>query len=823
MGLASALSTALTGLNAAETTIDVVGNNLANSSTVGFKASHAEFATQFLQTESLGSKPDDPPKPGQPVTQFLGGTNPRQIGLGVQVASITPDFSQGTIQLSNNPSDLAIQGDGFFIVKASNGQDLYTRNGQFQLNANNQLVTATGNDLMGYGVDKNFKIDKTSQIPLSISNSTAVAQATQNVFFQGSLTPTGDVADTAEILDSAILSDGKFDAPPDTEAVGLAPTPDASALSGAAAGAGSVLNGSYSYKITFVDASGNETLGDTKTVTVGGATGIDLSNIPVDGSTPAGRYVARNIYRSAELSTLPAGATPTYSLVHTINDNTTTTYTDTTPDSGLPTAVPADTGLTGNYTYQITWSAPGVTQDSRPSGPLPTINITDGRVVLSNLAAPSGAYVGGTINIYRNVAGQPDTFYKVASGIQPGNSYTDSMSDADAITANDVLDPSGPTIQTSTLLTDVLTRDGSTFTHVFKEGTLSFTPDKGGRQLGTKTLTIDNTTTVDNLITFMTQAMGIQPPGADAHTPIPNSLAVGDPTGKPPGGLVLSDGRIELVGNNGVDNAISVPLSSFKLTPSDGSPVTAPNLGFSSTQTAKGQSAAADFIVYDSLGIPLNVRVTSVLESRDSTGTTYRWFADSPGNDPATGASIAVGTGQIKFDGEGNLLSITNSTVSIQRHSEPSDSPLEFNLDFSQVSGLASDSSSLSASRQDGSAPGTLTSYIIGEDGTIKGVFSNGISRDLGQIALAHFSNPDGLQAVGDNNYAAGVNSGLAQVDVPGKSGLGAITAGAVELSNTDIGKNLIDLILASTAYRGNTRVITTVDQMLQELLSLNR
>ena len=91
MGLASALSTALTGLTAAETTIDVVGNNLANSSTVGFKASQAQFATQFLQTQSLGSVP----------VGNSGGTNPRQVGLGVQVASITPDFTQGTIQLSS--------------------------------------------------------------------------------------------------------------------------------------------------------------------------------------------------------------------------------------------------------------------------------------------------------------------------------------------------------------------------------------------------------------------------------------------------------------------------------------------------------------------------------------------------------------------------------------------------------------------------------------------------------------------------------------------------------------------------------------------------
>ena len=138
MGLASALSTALTGLTAAETTIDVVGNNLANTNTVGFKASQAAFATQFLQTRSLGAAP----------TSNSGGSNPRQVGLGTMVASITPDFSQGTIEISSSPTDLAIQGQGFFIVQATSGESLYTRNGIFKLNSESQLVTITGNRLL---------------------------------------------------------------------------------------------------------------------------------------------------------------------------------------------------------------------------------------------------------------------------------------------------------------------------------------------------------------------------------------------------------------------------------------------------------------------------------------------------------------------------------------------------------------------------------------------------------------------------------------------------------------------------------------------------
>ena len=237
MGLASALSTALTGLTAAETTIDVVGNNLANSNTMGFKSSKAAFATQFLQTMSLGSSP----------TADSGGTNPRQTGLGTMVAEITPNFNQGTIQISTNPLDLAIQGDGFFIVQGEGGENFYTRNGIFKLNSQNQLTTITGNRVMGYGINDDFVIQRTQIVPLEIRLGGAeVAQATQNVYLEGTLTSEGTVADTAEIIQSAILGDVAYSRPPATvvtdlpiqgNAPDLAGPPPTAATSSATGGA----------------------------------------------------------------------------------------------------------------------------------------------------------------------------------------------------------------------------------------------------------------------------------------------------------------------------------------------------------------------------------------------------------------------------------------------------------------------------------------------------------------------------------------------------------------------------------------------------------
>src|SRR5438874_1712760 len=293
MGLASALTTALTGMQAAETQIDVVGNNLANSQTVGFKASNAVFATQFLQTQSLGSGP----------TATDGGTNPRQTGLGTRVAGLTPDFTQGTIEISSSPSDLAIQGDGFFMVQNTDGERLYTRNGQFKTNADNELVSLSGERVLGYGIDSNYQIQRTTLVGLNIPlGSAATAQATQNVFLQGTLTPSGDVADTAGVIQSGVLGDASS---PRADGSGVttagAPVPDVSAstIGGSITGGSLTPGDTYSYEITYVDSSGHETMASnplTLTVPAGDDT-ITLGNIP---NLPAGgNYTGINVYRTA--------------------------------------------------------------------------------------------------------------------------------------------------------------------------------------------------------------------------------------------------------------------------------------------------------------------------------------------------------------------------------------------------------------------------------------------------------------------------------------------------------------------------------------------
>ena len=815
MGLASALSTALTGLTAAETQIDVVGNNLANSQTVGFKESDIAFTTQFLQTLGLGSAP----------TANTGGTNPRQTGLGTQVAEIAPQFTQGTIQTTSQPSDVALQGDGFFIVQSAAGENLFTRSGIFKSNALNELVTINGNRLLGYRVDDEFQLQTTELVPLTVPvGSVRVAQATRNVTLEGVLPPTGDVADTAEVIDSSILGDEAFPRP-DTSATSAAasPVPDEEAVVVTQTdGGGTLVEGDiYRYRFAYADSTGTEsTVSDELAITVQSGNGlpdnvINLNNLP-DSS---GEYPQLNIYRTeangSDFYLLSAGETPGGS------------FQD---DGNVPVDLtsPLDQSvLNGNYSYLVTFARAGEA-DSRPSPLLGPINVLNGRVHLQNLPVPPVPAPGDDfpaydkVRIYRNLADDSSSFFLVDE-VDPGESYTDKLSDTQ-ISGNLQIDLDGPKINPNTLLLNVVSRDELNFENIFSEGTLTFNGRKGGRSLEPRSLNVTATSTVQDLIEFIRDSLGIQRPADDPANPIPNSVnnIPNDNTTLTPGAVVTTDGRLRFVSNNGVDNAVSIGLSSFTITQTSGT-ITSPNLGFSTVQEAAGQSAVADFLAFDSLGSPVNVRVTAVMQERSGQATTYRWFADSPDNDPVSGVDRAVGTGLVTFDGEGNFVDITNPLVSIDRRNTPAASPLDFNLDFTAISGLSADNASLAAALQDGSSAGTLASFAIGEDGVLRGAFSNGVSRTLGQIRLARFSNPAGLEQRGENMFAEGANSGLAIEGNPGENGIATLVAGAVELSNTDIGQNLIDLVLATTQYRGNTRVISAAQQLLEELLNLRR
>jgi flagellar hook protein FlgE len=129
----------------------------------------------------------------------------------------------------------------------------------------------------------------------------------------------------------------------------------------------------------------------------------------------------------------------------------------------------------------------------------------------------------------------------------------------------------------------------------------------------------------------------------------------------------------------------------------------------------------------------------------------------------------------------------------------------------------------IQALSQDGYALGSLQSFTIGSDGVVTGVFSNGRNRPIGQLAMASFSNPVGLEKVGESLWRPTVNSGLPQVGIAGGGGRGTLSGSTLEMSNVDLAREFTNLIVAQRGFQANSRVITASDELLQDLVNLKR
>ncbi|MFZ5851503.1 MAG: flagellar hook protein FlgE [Actinomycetota bacterium] len=174
-----------------------------------------------------------------------------------------------------------------------------------------------------------------------------------------------------------------------------------------------------------------------------------------------------------------------------------------------------------------------------------------------------------------------------------------------------------------------------------------------------------------------------------------------------------------------------------------------------------------------------------------------------------------LGTATLTFDAGGKLTSAPTVTY-------PASYGGTVTVDLTGVTQYAG-SSTVAVLSQDGSAMGSLQAFTISPDGTLVGVFSNGLKQTLGQVALATFNNPPGLERVGGSDYRTTVNSGTAQLGVAGSGGRGTLLAGALEMSNVDLAQEFTNLIVAQRGFQANSRVITTSDQLLQDLVNLKR
>ncbi|HEU5084056.1 MAG TPA: flagellar basal-body rod protein FlgF [Acidimicrobiales bacterium] len=185
----------------------------------------------------------------------------------------------------------------------------------------------------------------------------------------------------------------------------------------------------------------------------------------------------------------------------------------------------------------------------------------------------------------------------------------------------------------------------------------------------------------------------------------------------------------------------------------------------------------------------------------------------------ADGTSLGAGTATFNPDGSANATTLTLANPPGSWSAAPT---VTFGAQGQPLTQFA-EVNTIAALSQNGAAAGSLQSFSISPDGVITGVFSNGRNQNLGQVALAAFNNPSGLEKTGGSMYRPTVNSGLVQIGVAGDGGRGMLAGGTLEMSNVDLAQEFTNLIVAQRGFQANSRVVTSSDELLQELVNMKR
>jgi flagellar hook protein FlgE len=256
--------------------------------------------------------------------------------------------------------------------------------------------------------------------------------------------------------------------------------------------------------------------------------------------------------------------------------------------------------------------------------------------------------------------------------------------------------------------------------------------------------------------------------------------------------------------------SINIPVGAGMTGKASTSLTTAGNLD---ANTAASGSVPLSATVYDSLGNSHQLTITFAKPSPTANSWTYT-VADSTGQPVTSSGNTLAFTPEGKYDTTANTpstltLNVTNGATT----------PETFTLDLSQLTQLSSASNL--TSNTDGASAGSLTTFAVGSSGEITGVYSNGYKQPLGQIAMASFQNPSGLMKAGGNLFSTSPNSGNASIGTPDSNGRGQIATGFLEGSNVDLAQQFTNMIMAERGFQANSRVITTSDEILQDLVNI--
>lgn len=672
----SSLVSGISGLKTSQISLNVIGDNLANLNTSGFKASRVNFANELSQTIRSALAPSG----------GLGGRNPIQVGTGTKVASIDKDFSQGNMTPTGRPLDLAIQGDGFFML-SDGSQNYYTRVGSFNLDKNNDLVdSATG-----------LKVQGTSGVAINVPvNATQAGKATTKTTIAGNLNSEFTAGAVNHVLETA------------------------SAYAAVGTGTTRVLTGS-------IDPTAS-----TSVTGVGTAFTTELA-------------VGDRINVNGEIRK-----------VATITNDTTLTVETAFTNTGNDTALTAGTGvLTGSIDPAASTTVTGV-----------------GTAFTTELAVGDQITVSGETRTISAIAS--DTSLTVSAAFSNNANDTSVMTDSMAVTGlNDL----------STNTTDYVAGDKINIVGTEHNGTTvseSFVYGTGTGQDGI---------TLGALRTFITSKFGSAAASIDTS-----------------GNLLLTaeaPGQSELVINL-ADATTNTGATSFK--------------SFANSVTGTGDVYVTSIPVFDTQG---SSHLVSLIFEKTASNT---W--DVTPTMKAADGSVTDALTAITFNADGSFASTTGTSSITITYADNSTQTIT--LDFgtpNTFSGLTQfgGTGSAAAISQDGYEEGFFSSTSINPDGKIIALFTNGKTKNVGQLQLVTFSNPAGLSTNGNNLYSPSLSSGSAVLKTAQSGRVGSILTGVLESSNVDIAEEFTKLIIAQRAFQANARTITITDEVLQELVNIVR
>lgn len=821
-------NTALSGIRAADTDLKVIGNNIANAGTIGFKGSRAEFGDVYTSS-LLGGGSDTP-------------------GSGVTTLKLRQAFSQGNLKFTQNAMDLSVNGSGFFIV-SDNGNKLFTRAGAFGLDKDGNIVTSTGAELQGFAADANgavsgilgkLKVDVSTQAP----RQTTGVEASYNVNANEKVLKT---------IGSSFVSDGGAigqaqlnikDATTTVSNLGVItfpvgginfttnPTEFTIKIAGSTPTTG---NGSQLIKL-------NSSTVTPSTVTNAKDLALLINSQIYSSTTPINvQAIGDNTTGTITLVDTAKGAPSVISL--TVDANLGTSALSTAVDAITPAIVPPATTATGTNSVA---GAPAVTNGYVPQTLV--INTPDGKTIsyTSKLGA-SAATTASEINDLTGISATATSTATISGGTGPGPAFTPLF---DNTKLN--LELNGVRLVSQDVVSLAKEINGLSTTKLTGiSATIVGTDLVVSSKLGS------------DLKFAFNDGLKDVPPAPVAL--LPGSVVVTGVSGSPAQTLatttdaVVVGGTINVVMEAGYSIKSSTPVVGNLFSPFSAASFTAVPVNSFDPNNNKSYNHATSSTVYDSLGNSHVMRsyfVKQPYDKNDPTTSPNHWkmhvqidgkdvgdpdpTLPSPQNTLPTMATYNV---HFLPDGSLNAALTDNMLISNWTPVGASGAPLGALGPLNVLQGgtipvpVPATSSNflidLTGSTQFGSVfsvenldqNGYTTGRLAGLDVDAKGIlfarFTNGEAQTLGQVALANFNNIQGLKPVGNTMWAQTFETGEAVVGAPGSASLGDIHSGALEESNVDLSEELVNLIIAQRNYQANAKTIETANATTQTIINL--